>query len=304
MYDISQIRKGIANPYMIARELNNLFHTRLGSRHNPEGLEVFDADWDTLVILDGCRYDLFEARSELPGTLTKQYSQGSGTVEFLKANANGRDLRDTVYVTSNPMLYRFSEKIGANFHDVINVWQEDGWADEYRTVLPETMNDYARQAAEKYPNKRLVVHYIQPHYPFIGPFGREHFDFEELDIWPKILTDELDISDEDIWRAYAENFDIVAEHIEDLLTEISGKTVVTSDHGQMIGERAFPIPMREYGHPLGLYTDELVAVPWLEYTNGERRTVTAEAPAQATQDQDAVDDDVVAQRLRNLGYAE
>lgn len=304
MYDIDQVRKGLSNPYMIVRELNKLYHTRGGRRYYPDGIDVFEADWDNLVILDACRYDLFEARSDLPGTLTRQYSRGSATVEFLKANVDGRDLTDTVYVTGNPMLYRFSDAIDAKFHDVVNVWQEDGWADEYHTVLPDTMGEYARRAAERYPNKRLVVHYVQPHYPFIGPFGQSQFDFTGMDLWPEILAGDRSIPDETIWKAYAENFDIVTESVRGLQRDLRGKTVVTADHGQMIGERAFPIPMREYGHPLGVYTEELLAVPWLEYTNGERKEVFAEPPDTAAATTDRPSDEVVAERLRALGYSE
>ncbi|ELZ23103.1 hypothetical protein C475_15679, partial [Halosimplex carlsbadense 2-9-1] len=92
--------------------------------------------------------------------------------------------------------------------------------------------------------------------------------------------------------------------VKELLGELSGKTVVTSDHGNMLGERARPIPIREWGHPDGVYTPELVTVPWLEYESGPRREVVAEAPVDETESGDAVEDDVVAERLRNLGYAE
>ena len=51
--------------------------------------------------------------------------------------------------------------------------------------------------------------------------------------------------------------------------------------------------------------DELVTVPWLVHENGPRREVDAEDSTTATTDEDAaVDDDIVAERLRDLGYAE
>ena len=68
----------------------------------------------------------------------------------------------------------------------------------------------------------------------------------------------------------------------------------------MVGERAFPIPIREWGHPRGIYTNGLVTVPWLVSENGERCEITAGDSA----DSESVDEDVVADRLRDLGYAE
>jgi hypothetical protein len=82
---------------------------------------------------------------------------------------------------------------------------------------------------------------------------------------------------------------------------LSGKTVVTADHGQMIGERSFPIPFHEHGHPPGIYTEELLSVPWLVHTNGPRREITAEELPTREQADDG-DETVVSERLRHLGY--
>lgn len=78
-----------------------------------------------------------------------------------------------------------------------------------------------------------------------------------------------------------------------------GKTVVTADHGNYVGERASPIPIREWGHPRGLYDDPVVKVPWLEYTNGSRREIKKEEPYAETE---STDSDVVESRLQELGY--
>ena len=57
---------------------------------------------------------------------------------------------------------------------------------------------------------------------------------------------------------------IVLSHIKELISIFSGSTIVTSDHGNLFGERPHILyPFREYGHPRGLYVDELVLVPWL-----------------------------------------
>ena len=107
------------------------------------------------------------------------------------------------------------------------------------------------------------------------------------------------VDDEVLWQAYEENLDVALPAVERLLTEFDGRVVVTADHGEMIAERASPIPMREYGHPTELLTDELVTVPWLEYHDGDRREITQGTSADLSDD----DEDVVEERLADLGYA-
>jgi len=106
---------------------------------------------------------------------------------------------------------------------------------------------------------------------------------------------------DEIWELYDGNLDRALPHVEDAMRELGGKTIVTADdHGNMVGERAFPIPFREWGHPRGVYTPELV-VPWLVYESGARRTISAATPDDRDE---SPDDDVVVERLRDLGYAE
>ncbi|WP_371340753.1 hypothetical protein [Halorientalis sp. IM1011] len=264
-------------------------------------------DWDSLLLLDACRYDLFADRHSLPGNLSSRMSRGSNTREFLLGNFHGKTFHDTVYVTASPMLSRNSEVVNVEFHAELNVWLDDGWDDNRRTVLPETTADQAREAAAKYPEKRLLVHFIQPHYPFIGsdeqPFTDE-LGFENPDdtnCWRQVMTGDLQTTAAEVWSAYEANLDRVLPVVAELLDTLDGKTVVTSDHGNMIGERARPVPITEWGHPYGIYTPELVTVPWLEVESSSRREIVPEPPVESTT---TADDDVVKQRLRYLGYTD
>jgi hypothetical protein len=155
--------------------LNKAYHTRGFTREfNPDGIDVFTEDWDTLIILDACRYDSFADLNTLPGTLSKRESRGSTTDEFMDGNVKDREFLDTVYITATPALQ--NDKGSATFHSTIPLWR-DHWDQEINTVHPEPVTEAALDAAKEYPNKRLVVHYLQPHYPFIGPTGREEFDY-------------------------------------------------------------------------------------------------------------------------------
>lgn len=305
MYSLFEIRRALANPARIGLECNRLYYRRGYQRdYNLDGVDIFAEEWDTLIILDACRYDLFTKRSTLPGEPEVRYSRGSGTAEFLRGNVANRDLRDTVYVTANPQLYRYRDDFKARFHDVIHVWMEDGWDEHYGTVLPETTTQYALDAAERYPDKRLLVHYLQPHYPFIGAdteFDKGHLEAPDKgdSFWLRLTSGELAVAPEVVWDAYAKNLDFVLPYVESLLEEFEGRTVVTSDHGNLINERVFPIPMRVWGHPKGIHVEHLIKVPWLVSEAGTRKTITAEDPARAEQ---TVDEEVVTDRLESLGY--
>lgn len=287
------------------RWLNRLYHRRgYRTRFNENGISVFDEDWDSLIILDACRADMVDGEPFQAEKNTVE-SQGSDTYEFLRANCEQHDLRDTVYVSASPLLYWHSETIEHNFHDVIFVWEEEGWDKENRTVLPETVTEYALRAADTYPNKRLLIHYLQPHYPFIDSgtmFDKKQFHDPNARVpsfWRMVETGLVDIPVDQIWKLYQRNLKRAIPHVRGLVEELDGKSVVTSDHGNMVGERSFPIPITEWGHPAGTYTPELVRVPWIECPYDGRREIVAEDP---TTTFEAVDQEIIEERMTSLGY--
>lgn len=290
--------------YRFGVDFNVAYHQRSHSEH---GTRVIEEDWDTLVILDACRFDMFEAQNHIPGDLQRRRSLGSESWEFLRANFAGGEFHDTVYVTANPYATKLPD---GTFHAVINLL-EDGWDTAHRTVLPETMVTTAQQAVEQYPDKRLIVHFMQPHYPFIGDAGQQlehgginrsfiegngNNESSKRQVWGSLGHGR--IQKDYVWEAYRENLDIVLPHVETLLESLSGKSVVTADHGNLVGERTRPLPVRGYGHPRGLDVPELRSVPWLVVEGTERRSVVAEPPVDST----SPDEQVVEQRLEALGY--
>lgn len=304
-YSFESIRIGLEKPRLIAQEFNRLYHRRLFTRsYNESGYDLFSEDWDNLLILDACRFDVFEEISTLEGSLSMKQSRGSATEEFLAANFHGQDAHDTVYVTASPMLYRHRDRFDIQFHAVENVWLDEGWDDRHKTVIPETVTSAALRAAEEYPNKRLLVHYLQPHCPFIGQTGRNWFQSDSLSFNWDVVRERDEITDNLLRQAYEENLQAALAEVEQFFNEVAGKTVVTADHGQLLGERLFPIPYRDYGHPSGVYVSELVDVPWLIHQNGPRREITRGGTKAESRDQDEGLTDVVDDRLRHLGYTE
>jgi len=275
-------------------------HYQRGDEAN--ALDVMDSDWDSLVLLDGCRTDLYmEKTGREPETVN---SAGSASWEFMNANFVGRELHDTVYISANPHIQAISDD---TFHAVRDLTVTD-WNPDDNTVSPEAVTEAAKEAVDEYPNKRLIIHYMQPHFPFIGPQGR-HLDIplssavenpdetkSLVNPWYRLVQEGHTVSE--IVTAYRENFEMVWPHVESLIDELEGKTVVSADHGNLIGERLAPIPIRGLGHPPEIHHPNLVEVPWDVYQTGERREIVSEPPVESGD----VSDNVVEDRLKHLGY--
>jgi hypothetical protein len=297
MYGTPRLSKVFDYSRRALLEINRIYHRKV---QNKLGVKVMKKDWDNLVILDACRYDLFEEINSIEGELGSVISGDSSTSGFLKYNFADDRFPTAVYIAANPQVQR--HRVGRQFHDCIRLWETD-WDDKSNTVLPEKVTDAAIRAQGEYPNKRLIVHYIQPHYPFIGKTGRkiDHGSItgdgvikdtqEYSSIWDQLESGAIE---EDLVRsAYRENLELVIPEVKRLLGELIGKSVVTSDHGNVFGK------LGVYGHPGGKYMPGLVNVPWLVVDGTNRRRIER-GKINNTQEVD----NRVEDRLRDLGYAE
>lgn len=296
MYTPTDLLSGIRDPRKIGLEFNRIYHRRLRGRR---GIKIMDEDWDNLVILDACRYDLFEQVNTIDGELRSVISGDSSTGGFLQYNFGADTFPDTVYVSANPQVQR--HEVDGQFHDCIKLW-EDCWDDDLRTVPPEAVTDRALEIQQQYPHKRLLIHYIQPHYPFIGQTGTQidhgivtgdgviRSEREEVSIWDQLEAGSVDR--DTVWRAYRENLELALPAVSRLLNGLTGKSVVTSDHGNSFGT------LGVYGHPGGIFLNPLVTVPWLEVQYESRKEIQADDVADRAE---AVESDV-SERLADLGY--
>jgi hypothetical protein len=285
----------------ILKPLYNLyFDLRYGS-----GTDFMEEDWDNLIILDACRYDDFEQENSLEGDLEHRISEASDSPEFIRTNFNGKDLTDTVYVTANPHLEKIDDEV---FHAVIDEPLDD-FSEELGTVPPEKVTEAAIDAAKRFPDKKLVIHYMQPHDPPIGEKGREMREKVEIEGWNPDRSEDKNlrmmnllsqgkIEPETAREAYRENLRIVLGEVESLLDEMDGKTVVTADHGEMFGESPYPLLGELYEHWKKPRTIELCRVPWLVVENGDRRMVEKDKPVELR----STDEEDVKDRLEKLGY--
>lgn len=301
MYSLENLKRAVSEPKLVAREVNRLYHTR-GRRRagNPGGVDVFEEDWDVCLVLDACRYDYFAevAGERLEGTLEARESVASATIEWIDTCLGDETYFDTVYVSANPKLPSAADG-GETFHDCVYTWEElDASRDDSASIEPDVVADLAIEAAEEYPDKRIVGHFMQPHCPFLGPVGREEFPetpWTQHVLQPQYREDGVR---DRLQRCYRENLEYVLPHVERVLDALEGKLVVTADHGQLLGERVRPVPVREVSHPVGTYVPELVEIPWYVEETGARRDHVADAPDESGADGDRD----VEEMLEHLGY--
>lgn len=275
-------------------------------RSGNDGIAVFDQDWDVLIVLDACRYDAFKEHASLPGHLEAVRSRGSVTPEWIRANVAGRNLTDTVCVAANGHYIKLADELDARWH-AFEAVVEDELADAEGSLLvasPGAVTERARAALKQYPRKRIVIHYVQPHTPYLGELGRKHF--EPGRALADIGTDPT--FDRDlIVDAYHENLELVLSSVEELLDTAGpdiGRVVVTSDHGDLLGDRLWPLPVRQWGHIRNLHHPLLVRVPWHRLDVGARRDVIAEEPIDEQMMERADEKERLTEHLRALGYAE
>jgi hypothetical protein len=290
-----------AKYHEIAVRVNAEFYRRFNRN---ETVDIMAENWDNLIILDACRYDMLVEHAPPDWDVQSRRSPGSDSSEFIEKSFHGRELHDTVYVTANPHALDIPD---GTFHTVVYLL-EDYWDAENQTVMPETMVEQTLTAHQQYSNKRLISHWMQPHFPFIGELGQtlgtsgigQKSNTSENDAphpWVALM-ESRDIETESVIEAYNENLQEAMGSLQILLDKLPGKTIVTSDHGNLIGEWTWPLPLRTFGHPAKLHKSELVTVPWVEFDSETRRDVQPDPP-QATAD---VNDEIVLDRLESLGY--
>lgn len=275
-------------------------------------LNVMERNWDYLIVLDACRYDYFAKvyKDYFEGELEKINSVGVATPEWC-VNTFQEKYEDVVYISANPHINSVTSiwdgKWAAkdHFHKVIDVWKW-GWDDDLRTVHPREVNSAFIANKGKYPGKRFIIHYMQPHAPYLAyqplvqfrqpivdrntekplpfsvkiarkalflgkranlhlarTFGIHIRKFlwqihELLGFQPVNRIDAVrrEIGDLGLRKVYEKNLRIVLRYVTNLLSDLSGKIFITSDHGEYLGE------LGDYGHLSKLYDPILLEVPW------------------------------------------
>jgi hypothetical protein len=245
-----------------------------------DGIDIMSMDWDTLIILDAARADLLEEHSSFGVPVRRVRSPATHSWGYMVRSYLGRQLHDTVMVSANPYVHDIPEGV---FHAVYPVV---GDVREANSLDPSHVTDTALRAHEVHPQKRLIVHYMQPHAPYL------HRD----DPYPRAPFDEArQTGDTDRLRAdYLENYRTVERHVHELISHLSGKTVITADHGEALGERFAGLRLFEHGHAVPVVFE----VPLVSIPPTERRLIRSDAP----QPFEPEPERTVEKHLRSLGY--
>ncbi|MHB9286834.1 sulfatase-like hydrolase/transferase [Halobacteriales archaeon Cl-PHB] len=301
--------------------LQSLYCTYLGawytvtSRVEP-GTNIYDRDWDALIILDACRVDALEAVSDeydfLPdGEVNSIRSVGCSSYEWMVKTFTEdyrAEIEDTAHVTANgfaepvfednvygpsvsvPFGWPKDDVVDAEaFADLVHAWRQ-GRDPQLGNVPPSYLTDVAIETARESDGDRLVAHYAQPHTPYMaGPAAEDREPTAlEADPWPALRDGE--VSEDQVYDLYLDNLryalDSVAELLENLDAE---RVVITADHGEAIGEWG------AHGHPDGLPLPTIKRVPWVETTATDTGQRT---PSIERSDETAAVED----HLADLGY--
>lgn len=265
---------------------------------------IENKDWDTLIILDACRYDYFEDiyKEFLEGDLRKAKSpvnteKSFATTDWCMKTFEKNDYSDVLYFSSTPRINSFTEVDGfeanQHFSEIIDLWKTD-WDTDYGTVLPERVTKSVKRRKSISDPERMIVHYLQPHCPYItynppvnvknnrpetrksiknrlmvliGPKLRRNLGpmnflkLTELTGLPPVdhLQQVLREDGEDkLQHLYRENLVEVIEEVKKLVKKLDGKTVITADHGEYLGDSQY------YGHSFVPEGPKVNKVPWLE----------------------------------------
>lgn len=283
----------------------------------PLGTNVFERDWDVLLVLDACRLDAMRAVApeyDRIDTVDSLWSVGSASHEWIckTYTTEYREIiRETALVSTNPFVPQvFDEGVyPPETYTVPVAWpdwkvvdqtdfahlrqlHEHDQSDHFTPPPPEFVTDHAIDVGRTHDPERMVVHYFQPHTPYIAGAvseARPTTDTED-DPWRAIRDGRL--SSDAAWDLYLDNLRLVLDSVERLCRNIDAETVaITADHGDLFGEWG------AYGHPEGFLEPNLRRVPWVETTATDERTSVPDVEY----DEGGIDVNV-ENRLEELGY--
>ncbi|MDT3435560.1 sulfatase-like hydrolase/transferase [Haloarcula sp. 1CSR25-25] len=284
-------------PVGVKRAINDLWTYFLSegvAPFAPNGKHIFDEEWDLLIILDACRYDLMEDVEddyEFIGSLEKVWSVASSSVGWMTEtfdNAHQDKISKTSIITANP----YSDEL-INPNDVFyldEVWTY-GWDDDMSTTPADAVTDRTIEFLRGNNSKYTISHYMQPHASFVNYPDIKPENTTTESVWKSVLYGEN--SKSEIWEAYQDNLHYVLESIQVLLENVDAeKVVITADHGNALGE------WWTYGHDGYVPIDAQRAVPWIQTHAEDKNTHTPETRHSSSTEPEVND------RLRQLGYVE
>jgi len=269
------------------------------------GTNVFSRDWDLLIILDTCRVDALNAlvpEYDFLSETTGIRSVGGATPEWIAATFNSAysdKIRETAYLAANPSadkilgrhdvpavwnvseshlsyrLIRHYDTIGGeNLGRLEHLWKYEPTGEsgslghESGATPPKYVTDRAIDVGRDTDYDRLIVHYHQPHTPYVANALAENRSLEPHEDNPFTYIRKTG-DRETVWEAYLDELRWVLDDVAMLLDNVDAeRAVISADHGEALGEYGV------YGHLIGSLNPAIRQVPWVETAGTDTGTYT------------------------------
>jgi len=289
----------------------------------PIGSNVFEEDWDLLVILDACRVDALrevQAEYDFLNDIDEMWSVGGTSKEWIEQTFRQKyseEISNTAYVTGNPfsntllgkrkkLEYGVTAGTWVRSNDWTNLLIKDTTVDPEQighieplwgdtgvafsdSQKPDAVMDYTIQAARTLDSDRLIAHFMQPHSPYFST-SRNYEDLEEYEQKPFEFLKKGE--KEKVWGAYIDNLRYVLDYMEVLIENFDGSIVLTADHGELMGDHGMYYHMPGNPHP------KLKKVPWVRIEGSDKYTYEPDVALKGRKNTQEVSDE----QLEALGY--
>jgi len=290
----------------------------------PVGTHVLEKEWDVLVILDTCRVDAMEVVGEeydFVRDVGRIWSRGGSSPEWIAHtfdNEYREILKNTAVLSANPKMevvledrvykpekhtihhkrfFRYGDWNLVKPSDLAryeSLWKYDPQDENIESdlmskqTLPRIVTDRCIDVMRNEDHDRVILHYMQPHYPYISNAINEQRSLYEYEVRPEAIKT---AGREKVFKAYLDHLRYVMDDIRILLNNINAdKVAITADHGDAFGE------FHMYGHDPGRVHPQVRYVPWVE--------TTATDTGEYTPHIDPLEDESrsTEEQLRALGY--
>lgn len=251
---------------------------------------IHGTDWDYLLIADAARFDLTseiidEAMTRDVET-TAVWSPAINTLAWLvRTWPDEYDLRyvsahavvNSQDILSNNSLRRRVKEMGGDatyspaqhFATIDDVW-DWGYDQSIETVPASAVNKRLRAVEDLDDDRRVIGHYVQPHFPWVRghdwaaeaevaypPPQRKSVDPSENTAQPtfSVANVQAKLGEDGVAAAYRDNLAYVLSWIDEVLDDLSGRVIITADHGCYL---------KDYSYPAESDDPTLHKVPWIE----------------------------------------
>lgn len=327
--NLSNIKKAVNNPSRTIDELVLYYLLRFpmtvtNSQHTI-GTNIFDREWDVAIILDTCRVDALKSVADeysFINDVGSIWSVGGSSPEWV-AQTFDKDhlnlIKNTIYLSANAHAqtilenkdqYKKERHINYRLLKHFNTINKDDLQDiqylfKYERMgscgdrghknggtPPRYVTDRAIDVGRNKEFDRLILHYFQPHSPWVSNAVEEGRALKSHEKGFDYITETGDAKS--AWSSYLDDLRWVLDDVELLLENIDReKIVITADHGDAFNE---------YGvmsHKIGAIHPKIRKVPWVvtSGTDTESYMPTIEEPTDS-----GVETEEINRQLQALGY--